>query len=67
MVRRYCFTLRSGLLLSLLLIVWAVYLCDRAFYRFFSAYLVEVPDTDGRLLPSPSQQPRGFLERQSKS
>jgi hypothetical protein len=67
MVRRYGLTLRSGLLFPLLLIVWAVYLCDRAFYRFFSAYLVEVPETDGRFLPSPSQQPRGLLERQSKS
>ena len=56
-----------GLLLQLLLIAWAVYLCEREFYRFFSAYLVEVPDTGDKLLPSPGPELRGFLESQSRS
>jgi hypothetical protein len=55
------------MLLPLVLIAWAAYLFEREFYKIFGAYLVEVPDTDDKLLPSPSQRPRGFLERLSRS
>ena len=51
-----------GLLLPLLLIAWAVYLCEREVYRLFSTYLVEVPDTEGRLLPNPGPPVRGLFE-----
>jgi hypothetical protein len=55
-----------GFFVPLLLIAWAVYICELECYRLFGAYLVEVPPTEARLLPSPSPQPRGFLERQSR-
>jgi hypothetical protein len=51
-----------GFLLPLLLIAWAVYLCEREFNRLFGAYLVEIPETDGRLLPGPGPAVRGLLE-----
>jgi hypothetical protein len=51
-----------GLLLPLLLTVWAVHLCERAFYRSVGASLIDVPDIEGRLLPSSGPPIRGLLE-----
>ena len=42
-----------GLLFPLVLIAWAVYLCERELYRLFDSYLIELHDTDSRLLPPP--------------